>query len=465
MIGIALLGACLGGTAYRWSQGVMLILVGLLVLLHPPRRSPGRGVLAVLAALLALILIGFAPAHWAPSAQWRGEVVSLGVVLPNTITPQPWLSFEGLMLFGGTALWACWLQAQEWSPAARASLIRNFGIGVVLFAAVVLAFYFWKWNPPFWTAPEGIGPFPNRNHTSNFLALGGIVALACAHDRWRHGRATWIFWLAGWVTILAALIINWSRAGIVLLLGGAALWLALLCWFTGTRSRQRIAVGISVFVILLSLFLLFGGSTLDRFKGEFGPEQGLLGFRGLIFKDTLRMIGDSPWLGVGLTNFWRTFPFYREASFVETTIGHPESDWLWLAAELGWPGVVLIFAGFLLMLRRALPFGSNTERHLRAAAFVGAIAFALHGLVDVPGHRLGSVLPAIFLISVAASPDRAGRAEKNSTTSASAVTRSSLWVSWIFRFAALPFLIVGGVWIWASWTKFPLPGAIGSTLR
>jgi O-antigen ligase/tetratricopeptide (TPR) repeat protein len=462
IIALTLLGACLGGTAERWSQGTLLVLVSLLVLVRPPRRRPDRTILVTLAGLIGLILLGFAPAQWVPVPQWRTEFSTLGVSLPNAFSPQPWLTLEGLLLFSGAALWACWLNAQEWSPSARASLIGSFGAGVVLFAAVALALYSWKANPPFWFAPRGFGPFLNRNHTSNFLALGGIVALVCAHDRWRDGRATWVFWIVGWATILAALIVNYSRAGIVLLLGGAAVWLAMVCWFS--QSRRQIAIGLSVVVVMLSLFLLLGGDTLARFKTEFGPEQGLLGFRGLVFRDTLSMISDSPWLGVGLTNFRPIFPFFRQASVVEATVGHPESDWLWVAAELGWPGVVLLAVGFLFLLGRALPFRGNTERHLRAGAWVAAIAFAVHGFVDVAGHRLAAALPALFLISVAASANHS-RAEGGTPSSERSMQPSiSRWTPWLFRCAALPVLVAGGLWVWASWSQFPLPGAIGVAL-
>ena len=94
----------------------------------------------------------------------------------------------------------------------------------------------------------------------------------------------------------------------------------------------------------------------------------------------------------------------RVKSVTQSRAVHPESDWLWAAVEMGWPAVALLLAGLLYGLRRCLPLGEN----LRAAAAVCAVAFALHGLVDVSGHRAGAAWPALFLFGIAMNPARPG---------------------------------------------------------
>ena len=63
-----------------------------------------------------------------------------------------------------------------------------------------------------------------------------------------------------------------------------------------------------------------------------------------IYGDTLDLIETQALFGHGLGNFSVVFPFSREASVSAKHIRHPESDWLWWCAELGWP--IFIVAGF-----------------------------------------------------------------------------------------------------------------------
>src|SRR5258708_24250439 len=109
----------------------------------------------------------------------------------------------------------------------------------------------------------------------------------------------------------------------------------------------------------------------------------------------------SPWCGVGLGNFRALFPLYRSASINQQSVWHPESDWLWLAAESGWLAVGLALGLAVAVLRGAFPLTQGSRRHLRAAALAAGIAALLHSTFDVPGHRLGSALLALFVIVLA----------------------------------------------------------------
>ena len=69
----------------------------------------------------------------------------------------------------------------------------------------------------------GSGPFPNRNQTADFLAVGAMPVLACAHLAGAAdgaGRAAG--WLVGWTVVVAALFHNFSRAGIGILFATTA---------------------------------------------------------------------------------------------------------------------------------------------------------------------------------------------------------------------------------------------------
>ena len=53
------------------------------------------------------------------------------------------------------------------------------------------------------------------------------MILACGQDDIRKGRKRWIFWGAALGLMIAAIIINFSRAGIGILVAGSALWLGI----------------------------------------------------------------------------------------------------------------------------------------------------------------------------------------------------------------------------------------------
>ena len=56
----------------------------------------------------------------------------------------------------------------------------------------------------------------------------------------------------GFFILVAALILNFSRAGILILVGGCAIWLAVMAF--RQKSAARIAIGVSLVLILLQDF-------------------------------------------------------------------------------------------------------------------------------------------------------------------------------------------------------------------
>ena len=183
--------------------------------------------------------------------------------------------------------------------------------------------------------------------------------------------------------------------------------------------------------MLLTLFLLFGGATAQRFQDELGFHfADLTDFRGPIQGDAFRFSFHQPWRGVGLGNFESLYEPARHASINQDRVIHPESDWLWVAVEMGWPAVAVLGAGGAWWLRRCLPFPAEPGETLRWGVFVATLIFLAHSLVDVDGHRLGSIFVALLLGSLALPPRPAHAREHG----------------WIFRLAALPLLLLAAWW-------------------
>ena len=425
----------------------MVAFLGMLLLANPPRVSLGWGVNGTIIALFACAATAFLPAGWFFEPAWRQALVNdFGIALGSTLSPQPWVSLGGLLSMVAGISWLYYVATQEADTRVVRYQLRLFAAGIGLLAVLAVALYLAKTALPFWHNQRGFGPFPNRNQTANLLGIAAVIILACGQDDMRQGRKRWMFWLAALAAVIAAIVLNFSRAGIGILVAGAGLWLGSFVF--RRASGARLALGASALLVLLTVMLVFGGQTLERFNFR-GDGAGVTSdFRWLIFQDALQLIRSSPWAGIGLGNFEPVFAIFRDASLGQAKALHPESDWLWIAAEMGWLAVVLIVVGAGMLLVRVFPLEEGTNQRFRVAALIGAVLFALHGLVDVSGHRVGTAYAGVLLLGLAV--------RRPLQLSGSAV------VPVIFRGVGVLLLATGSVWIYASATEASLPGALGA---
>ena len=112
--------------------------------------------------------------------------------------------------------------------------------------------------------------------------------------------------------------------------------------------------------------------------------------------------------------------------------------------------MILILAGGVLVLKRVFPLDEGSNQRFRIAALIGAVLFALHGLVDVAGHRVGSALAGVFLLGLALRRPLPLRASGVLTNA--------------FRILGLLLLATGSAWVFAAYREAPLPGGMGADL-
>ena len=103
---------------------------------------------------------------------------------------------------------------------------------------------------------------------------------------------------------------------------------------------------------------------------------------------------------MGLGNFASVFAIFRDLSHGNTPASHPQSDWLWVWAEMGLLALPLILIGAVLLTRQVWPLQVGTNQRFRLAALIGALMFALHGFIDVSAHQVGTAYSAMFLLGL-----------------------------------------------------------------
>lgn len=414
---LPLVCVALGGATARWSQGVALVLLGALLVAAPPRAGAGRGMHAVLGGLVLLAAAAFLPESWFPAAAWRtGLEDDLAAPLGWTHSPQPWLTAENLALLLAGIAWFYLNWTQTWNGRDARHAASIFAAGAGVLAAAFIALRLANVVVPIWPTERRFGPFPNRNQTADFLAVSSLLILGCSRLEWRAGRpGRALAWGVAWMLAAWGVFLSYSRAGVGILFLGTAIYLGLevsRSWRRGARSRalaiRRAALALTAALVLLSGFLLLGGDALERFRPSNAEPLSTVSndFRLRIQRDAVGLANASPAVGVGLGNFGAVFPFYRARSALPARAIHPESDYLWLAGEMGWGAVALAAGGLVLVARRLWPAAAEPERALRAAAALAAAAFAAHGFLDVSAHRFGTVFSAIFIMGLALKPGR-----------------------------------------------------------
>ena len=386
---IALSAAYLGAAA-GWSLAVPVFGIGGLLVLAPIRGLPGRTLLIGLAGFLACSMLGFLPGSWFGPSEWYVRLQHTIPGAPLTLSLQPYQTLFSLGLLLASMLYGAWLI--QWQPNNCIVCLRALTAGISVLAAVALISDLLKLPIPFWHPSQGFGPFSNRNQTGTLMELGAIVAFGLAVSDLRKKAWPSCLWITALALCVAALLRANSRASLCLLPA------AILVWFVrrfGTTVRT-IAVGGGVTLSIAAAALLLGEQVVERMR-EFVTDG--LGLRWSIYLDTVHLIGRAPF-GVGLGNFAAIFPLFRDRSLSEARVIHPESDWLWLLSETGIGS--LFFCSVIvasLLSARAKP-ANDQERDVFLAGLIAVFTFLCHTCFDVPAHRLGTVLPAFFVLAL-----------------------------------------------------------------
>jgi O-antigen ligase/tetratricopeptide (TPR) repeat protein len=407
-----------------------------------------------MAGVLLFSLAAFLPVSAASYPEWRTLLVQhLGIELSPIRSPQPWVTLEAWLLTTVSVLWLIHCLARGYHTSDRRFYLKSLSFGIAILAVVAIYARRADIAIPLWRGPwqyfNYFGPFQNRNHFSTLLAVGALLAFAGAYDSFRNRRRVWLLFAAAMFPMFAGLLLNTSRAGIILFFLGLGTWM-LVAGFR-RKSARRVALFASTLLAAAAGFLLFGKSVMERFASEGGISKIVTsGSRLSVFSDTINLTGSNPFLGVGLGNFEPIFALTKTYSDHNTRNLHPESDWLWFLTECG--GIAFCFGllAFFGILIKMGPFRSSEskgrrERRIRNAAAVGVMLVSLHSAFDTPSHTIGIWSLVCLLGGMALRPRKLHKAEGGASR-------------WGYRACGVFCIIVGSLWMINSTGTLLLPG-------
>lgn len=269
---------------------------------------------------------------------------------------------------------------------------------------------------------EATGTFINHNHFAGFIELTFPFVLASIFyyfQIWQDGHrrgpsrldpatvnsAGIQTLLLGFLFVIAvvAVVFSRSRAGIL----ATVFTIVFVGLLAQLKTRRRAwMLGMAVFVLIAVGYGLWIGlnPVLSRFEAFEGGVRYLQGEGRLSFwKSTLGIIHQHPLLGVGLGAF--RYAFVQHQNFmVDLSVTHAHSDYLELAAETGWIGVLLLFIPiWVLLIRMVRSFLSDTRRY-RPAITLGcigsALALLIHSVADFNLHIPANALVFAVILGV-----------------------------------------------------------------
>jgi O-antigen ligase len=397
-----------GGTEpITWGIAqALIILLGLFLVISPPENTSRtrRQLLWIPTALVAWV-----------AAQWVGS--RYGAIGFDTHA----IETRGLALITSIIAFYVALEvARERESGKRLAFCL---VAIGLFEAVFgLAQYLtgwqqiWNFRRRFYIG-SATGTYVNHNHFAGLLEMIFPLALGLAFyhaQKARHhsrhssmrgfldqlGRPEMLkslLLLLVATTLFLATVFSLSRMGMISMFASIGVMGAVQC---SGKSRSLLAA-------VLTLVLLASGVAASMWVGvapvveHFGqlprneaPAHSSEG-RVALWGDTLKLIGEHPWTGVGLGCFEVAFTAVQSIQLTYVA-DHAHNDYLELAAELGLPAAVLLFSLLLWLAGRILRASRRAQSSLRRALALGSLggigALLVHSVADfnlyIPANAL-----------------------------------------------------------------------------
>ncbi|MEN8792587.1 MAG: O-antigen ligase family protein [Lentimonas sp.] len=431
-IGVCVLLA-MGHNLFAYSFA--LILPGLALCIRPPKNGLGKWFDYGLLGFLVCIVFAFLPQFYWPTADWRLQAVNdYGIDLPSVLSVHPWISFEATIL---VVAGICWFYvASGWGINARGRKLFYFAISLAMavFAGVIIWGNYYNVRSFIPGDSLSIGMLADQTQLGSLLALGGIISFGFAIEGLRVRDLMHIFGLITSALCLIALAISESAIGVVVFLLGVSIW-----YLIRSRSKSLPPSFKVVFPVIVAACCLYVVVN-DQARGRVVDAVDASSERLQVYQDTAQMFLGAPILGTGIRTFESVFPQHREHSRSAEIIEDARSDALLLLAELGILGLVCVAIILRSYFKHCRGLSLGRGGGFRVIAMVSVVAFLLHSLIDVPGHRPAAIY-FVLLLAAFSLPARGA---------ATSTLKPVLW-----RLIGAFLLLIGMIWGFAGLTTAP----------
>jgi O-antigen ligase len=208
-----------------------------------------------------------------------------------------------------------------------------------------------------------------------------------------------------------------SRAGVVLTLMALVGSFAVYFRHDLPRRSDIVAVILGAGALVILLFQVMGGTVNARFDAQGIGDEGRIA----VWRATVRMIAEHPWLGTGQGTFIWSFPSYRPGDLSMWGVwDHAHNTLLELAADMGVPLAILIASGWLVIFA-VLIYGIRVRRRdllIPISALTVALIAVLHSLIDFSLQIPGYSIPTLALVGAGLAQSFASERSKASPEAA-----------------------------------------------
>jgi O-antigen ligase len=304
----------------------------------------------------------------------------------------------------------------QWRKTGLALTLYTFALGV--FATLQ---FLSSHNLIYWIVPSPgytFGPYVNHNHYAGLMEMLLPLSAAFVLPRLEHHPFR-VFLGFALLIPLASLLLSGSRGGLAALLVEVLILGVILSRRAPLGFRRRWATGGALGLVLVTALFFWMdpgwvSKRLETMTGLVHTPEATLGDRMQVSQDSLRIVGDHPWVGVGLGAFETIYPQYQ--SFPSDHVwDHAHNDYAEALAEMGLIGGLLIVAAlalFLTLAFRNAGMGLKTDASwIRLGAVIGCCGLLFHSFADFNLHIPANA--AWFVVCAAIATLATGKADSS----------------------------------------------------